>query len=136
MKLNDSSFLNSVNFSLNEEKKTVKRIKSEKNILPKIKDYLNISNSKVFKTTTINTSNNNSIINNKTFSKNLSENNIIKDKIKKKEFLSISKKRKIMKNHQYHLIYFQTSFILQKQIKQIIQINKIIVIILIKIYKN
>ena len=94
MKLNDSSFLNSVNFSLNEEKKTVKRIKSEKNILPKIKDYLNISNSKVFKTTTINTSNNNSIINNKTFSKNLSENNIIRDKIKKKEFQSISKKKK------------------------------------------
>ena len=135
MKLNDSSFLNSVNFSLNEEKKTVKRIKSEKNILPKIKDYLNISNSKVFKTTTINTSNNNSIINNKTFSKNLSENNIIKDKIKKKKrnFYQFQKKRKIMKNHQYHLIYFQTSFILQKQIKQIIQINKIIVIILIKI---
>ena len=94
MKLNDSSFLNSVNLSINEEKKSVKRIKSQKNILPKIKDYLNFSNSKVFKTTTINTSNNNSIINNKTFSKNLSEKNIIRNKINTKEFLPISKKKK------------------------------------------
>ena len=94
MKLNDSSFLNSVNLSINEEKKSVKRIKSQKNILPKIKDYLNFSNSKVFKTTTINTSNNNSIINNKTFSKNLSEKNIIRNKINTKEFLQNSKKKK------------------------------------------
>jgi hypothetical protein len=94
MQLNDSSFLNSVNFSLNDEKKIVKRINSQKNILPKIKDSLNFSNSKILRTTTIHTSNNNSITNNKTFSKHLSQKNIIRNKINKNEILSISKKKK------------------------------------------
>ena len=98
MKQDEITFPNSLNLSITDENKSYNILKNESNILPKIKENLNNSNSKIIRnlSTTFNT--NISIINNsKTLSNNISDTNINKNKIKKnKDFIPIRKKKTLL----------------------------------------
>ena len=98
MKQDEITFPNSLNLSITDENKSHNTLRSESNILPKIKENLNNSNSKIIRnlSTTFNT--NISIINNsKTLSNNISDTNINKNKIKKnKDFIPIRKKKTLL----------------------------------------
>ena len=98
MKQDEITFPNSLNLSITDENKSYTILKSESNILPKIKENFNNSNSKIIRnlSTTFNT--NISIINNsKTLSNNISDTNINKNKIKKnKDFIPIRKKKTLL----------------------------------------
>ncbi len=98
MKQDEITFPNSINLSITDENKSYTILKSESNILPKIKENLNNSNSKIIRnlSTTFNT--NISIINDgKTLSNNISDINIYKNKIKKnKDFIPIRKKKTLL----------------------------------------
>ena len=98
MKQDEITFPNSLNLSITDENKSYNILRNESNILPKIKENLNNSNSKIIRnlSTTFNT--NISIINNsKTLSNNISDTNINKNKIKKnKDFIPIRKKKTLL----------------------------------------
>ena len=98
MKQDEITFPNSLNLSITDENKSYNILKNESNILPKIKENFNNSNSKIIRnlSTTFNT--NISIINNsKTLSNNISDTNINKNKIKKnKDFIPIRKKKTLL----------------------------------------
>ena len=98
MKQDEITFPNSLNLSITDENKSYNILKNESNILPKIKENFNNSNSKIIRnlSTTFNT--NISIINNsKTLSNNISDINIYKNKIKKnKDFIPIRKKKTLL----------------------------------------
>ena len=98
MKQDEITFPNSLNLSITDENKSYNILRNESNILPKIKENFNNSNSKIIRnlSTTFNT--NISIINNsKTLSNNISDTNINKNKIKKnKDFIPIRKKKTLL----------------------------------------
>ena len=97
MKKNESPSLPiSEYITLLEENKNLSRTKSQNNILPKISDYMNSSNTKKIKSmsTTIN-SINNSLTINKTISKNMSHINLFKNQVNHREFFPLSTKIKL-----------------------------------------
>ena len=98
MKQDEISFPNSLNLSITDENKSYNILKSESNILPKIKENLNNSSSKIIKNLSTTSNTNISIINNsKTLSNNISDINIYKNKIKKnKDFIPIKKKKTLL----------------------------------------
>ena len=121
MKKNESPSLPiSEYITLLEETKNLSRTKSQNNILPKISDYMNSSNTKKIKsmsTTTIN-SINNSVTINKTISKNMSHINLFKNQVNHREFFPLSTKIKLYQEPKSKKNLFSNNLLITEDINQ------------------
>ena len=127
MKKNESPSLPiSEYITLLEETKNLSRTKSQNNILPKISDYMNSSNTKKIKsmsTTTIN-SINNSVTINKTISKNMSHINLFKNQVNHREFFPLSTKIKLYQEPKSKKNLFSNNLFITEDINQKKKTNK------------
>ena len=121
MKKNESPSLPISNYiTILEESKNLSRTKSQNNILPKISDYMNSSNTKKIKsmsTTTIN-SINNSVTINKTISKNMSHINLFKNQVNHREFFPLSTKIKLYQEPKSKKNLFSNNLLITEDINQ------------------